>query len=62
MIEILGYHKEKCIKVMEGYINSFHFQGLSVVEGLRLFLSNFLMFGESQMIERVLNSFTIIYT
>lgn len=47
MIEILGYHKEKCIAVMEGYLESFDFAGLSVVDGLRLFLSNFLMFGES---------------
>lgn len=55
MIEILGYHKEPCMTLMKKYIESFAFQGLSVVEGLRHFLSNFLLFGESQMIERVLN-------
>jgi Sec7-like guanine-nucleotide exchange factor len=47
MIEILGYHKEKCVAVMEFYLESFDFRGISVVDGLRLFLSNFLLFGES---------------
>ena len=47
MVEILGYHKEKCIKVMEKYVESFDFRGHSVVEGLRLLLSNFLLFGEA---------------
>lgn len=46
---------------MEGYVSSFNFKGLSVVEGLRLLLSNFLLYGEAQMIERVLNQFTITY-
>ena len=47
MIEILGYHKEKCVAVMEGYLDSFDFAGISITEGLRILLSNFLLFGES---------------
>jgi Sec7-like guanine-nucleotide exchange factor len=47
MIEILGYHKEECVYIMEAYVASFNFHNLTVEEGLRLLLSNFLLFGES---------------
>ncbi|CAD8083791.1 unnamed protein product [Paramecium sonneborni] len=61
MIEILGCHKEECVTIMEKYVNTFDYSQLSLVEALRYLTSNFLLFGESQMIERVLNSFTIRY-
>ena len=47
MKEILGYHKEDCIALMKQYVKTFDYTGLSVVEGLRLLASNFLLFGES---------------
>lgn len=61
MIEVLGYHKEQYIDILQEYIDRFEFTGLSIVSGFRLLISNFLLFGESQMIERVLNAFTIRY-
>ena len=61
MKEILGYHKEDCIALMKQYVKTFDYTGLSVVEGLRLLASNFLLFGESQMIERVLDEYTKFY-
>lgn len=61
MIEVLGSHKEEHVKILENYIDTFDFTGLSVVESLRLLVSNFLLFGESQMIERVVDHLTKKY-
>jgi len=62
MIEILGCHKDNCVEILGMYVNTFNFTDLTIVESLRLLSSNFLLFGESQMIERVVDYFTNRYS
>lgn len=62
MIEILGCHKDNCVEILRMYVNTFNFTDLTIVESMRLLSSNFLLFGESQMIERVLDYFTNRYS
>ncbi|KAI5150960.1 hypothetical protein ENBRE01_1805 [Enteropsectra breve] len=49
--------KEENYSFMEQFALSFHFQGLCLLESLRVFLSSFYMNGESQIIERVIKAF-----
>lgn len=42
-------------------MNTFNFKSLDIVEGMRIFLGNFLMKGESQQIFRILENFNDIF-
>ena len=47
--------------VAKEYLNFFEFEGMSLVDGLRQFLSNFSLTGESQERERVIQHFSRHY-
>lgn len=61
MMEILGSSDKMNILILSKYIQTFNFKNMEVLFALRLLFSNFLMFGESQMIERVLEEFVNHY-
>lgn len=61
MMEILGSSDKINILILSKYIQTFNFKNMEVLFALRLLFSNFLMFGESQMIERVLEEFVNHY-
>jgi len=61
MIEILGSPDKINMLVLKKYISSFNFKNLDLLFALRTLFSNFLMFGEAQMIERVLEEFVNHY-
>ena len=42
-------------------MNAFNFKDLEVLNSMRIFFGNLLMFGEAQEIERVLDAFTCRY-
>ena len=47
------FHKE----TLQAYCASFHFEGLSLLDSLRMFLAAFRLPGEAQQIDRILQSF-----
>ena len=55
--QILGGSKPENIAVLKIFINKFDFKGMSFEEGFRAFLSKFLIPGESQMIDRIMEQF-----
>ena len=61
MIEILGSPDKLNMLVLKKYIATFNFENLDVLFAVRILFSNFLMFGEAQMIERVLEEFVNHY-
>lgn len=61
MIEILGSPDKINILILSKYIQTFNFKNLDLLFALRILFSNFLMFGEAQMIERVLEEFVNHY-
>lgn len=61
MIEILGGYENANISILKKYIGTFDLKDITVGQALRIVFSNFLMFGESQMIERVLTEFSRHY-
>lgn len=61
MIEILGSPDKLNMLILKKYIATFNFENLDLLFALRILFSNFLMFGEAQMIERVLEEFVNHY-
>ncbi len=61
LIEILGSPDKLNMEILKRYIATFNFENMEVLFALRLLFSNFLMFGEAQMIERVLEEFVNHY-
>jgi len=47
------FHKE----TLQAYCASFHFEGLSLLDSLRMFLASFRLPGEAQQIDRILQAF-----
>lgn len=61
MIEILGAPDKLNILILQKYIETFNFKNMDVLFAMRVLFSNFLMFGEAQMIERVVEEFVKHY-
>lgn len=61
MIEILGAPDKLNILILQKYIETFNFENMDVLFAMRVLFSNFLMFGEAQMIERVVEEFVKHY-
>ncbi len=61
MIDILGSPEPFCLLVLKKYISTFKFHNTKLILSLRIFFGNFLMQGESQMIERVLDELSQSY-
>ena len=61
MIEILGSPDKINMLILKKYIETFKFEKIELLFALRTLFSNFLMFGEAQMIERVLEEFVNHY-
>eukprot|EP00929_Paragymnodinium_shiwhaense_P105158 TRINITY_DN70072_c0_g1_i1.p1 TRINITY_DN70072_c0_g1~~TRINITY_DN70072_c0_g1_i1.p1 ORF type:complete len:1596 (-),score=442.89 TRINITY_DN70072_c0_g1_i1:249-5036(-) len=55
--EYLSKRKDFNAEVRTAFVDLFDFQGLGVVEALRMMLSSFRLPGESQLIERLMESF-----
>lgn len=61
MIEILGSPDKLNMLILKKYIETFNFENIDLLFAIRVLFSNFLMFGEAQMIERVLEEFVKHY-
>ena len=61
LIEVLGGSGDFNKLIMKKYFDTFDFKNINVVDALRILFSNFLMFGESQVIERVIGGFSSAY-
>jgi len=59
--EYLGKRKEFNGEVRGEFVKLFDFTNMSLVEGLRMFLSTFRLPGEAQLIERLVESFATSY-
>jgi len=57
IIEILGLDKPLNREILKQYIGALDFRNLDVLKAMRLMFINFLMFGEAQVVERVLGEF-----
>lgn len=57
IIEILGLDKPLNREILKKYLVALDFTGLDIIKAMRLFFVNFLMFGEAQVVERVLAAF-----
>ena len=57
IIEILGPDKPLNKEILKQYIGALDFSRLELLKALRLLFINFLMFGEAQVVERVLAEF-----
>lgn len=53
--------KEKNADLLLGFIKSFSFHKIDILESLRTFLSSFYLIGESQIIERIVRIFVEVY-
>ncbi|KAL3526546.1 hypothetical protein ACH5RR_011202 [Cinchona calisaya] len=59
--DFLGSHDEFCIQVLNEFAKSFDFRNMNLDTALRIFLETFRLPGESQKIQRVLESFAERY-
>jgi golgi-specific brefeldin A-resistance guanine nucleotide exchange factor 1 len=57
--EYLGH--KNCEPVLRAFVRRFDFSGRRIDEALRMLLESFRLPGESQQIERVMNSFASVY-
>ncbi|SCV04651.1 LAMI_0H17832g1_1 [Lachancea mirantina] len=55
--DFLGEGDEKSISTMHAFVDSFNFEGLSLVDALRVFLQRFRLPGEGQKIDRFMLKF-----
>ncbi|CAJ0580724.1 unnamed protein product, partial [Mesorhabditis spiculigera] len=60
--EYLGKHEAFQLEVLNNFCQLHHFADTHVLDALRLFLSSFLLPGESQKIERIIQTFAVHYT
>ena len=54
---VIGGSKENCDKILTAFVNKFNFKGMSFERAFRAFLSKFIIPGEAQMIERIMERF-----
>ncbi|XP_008796771.2 ARF guanine-nucleotide exchange factor GNOM-like [Phoenix dactylifera] len=59
--DFLGNHDEFCVQVLHEFAGTFDFEDMNLDTALRLFLETFLLPGESQKIQRVLEAFSERY-
>lgn len=59
--EIIGDNSELALKILNYYTWSFNFTNKDIVSALREFLENFLLPGEAQKIDRIIQNFSIKY-
>ncbi|KAL6974246.1 hypothetical protein U1Q18_028426 [Sarracenia purpurea var. burkii] len=59
--DFLGNHDEFCVQVLNEFAGTFDFQDMNLDTALQLFLETFGLPGESQKIQRVLESFSERY-
>ena len=59
--QLIGDIDEFAGQVRKHYIGTIHFEGLQIDEGLRVLLKNFTLPGESQVVERIIETFGISF-
>ena len=57
IVELLGTNKPLNQLLLKKYMHNLNFNGKNLVSALRLFCINFLLYGEAQVIERIINEF-----
>ena len=57
LVELLGANQPLNQLILKKYMHNFDFSNKNLVSALRLFCNNFLLFGEAQVIERIINEF-----
>ena len=58
---ILSYSKEFNKEVLKCFVQLHQFKGMDLVNALRMFLRSFVLPGESQQIDRMIETFAIRY-
>lgn len=59
--EFLGHYQPFNIAVLQAYCNSFNFVGMGIDAALRFFLAGYLIPGEAQQIDRIMDCFSSAY-